>query len=451
MDRRFLARCRACLVLALTITVLLLPAPRSGRAAEDEKPAEKKKEAEQAPEEPRSATMPVLGHNPQAPQVLDLAACRQMALEKQPALAAYRASLAAAEAKAQGLDALCVPGVIAPDLPIRRQQACLAVQIAAAQLGEAEWATIYDVTRCYCGVVYAREQIQLTETALDELEKLRVDVETAKGGRKQILEAHEIRRNTYVPMMRARREEALAGEARALAGLREAIGLGPDCCFDVVGRRLPRPLLTWCLHDMLDLALARRGELVRSTLAAAITDLEVAAQDKAHGSSVRTFASAGDIHAQPVPQEIHDGDYHPGAVPLEMPPYLVGKREYRVEQAHDLAGRAHAVVEKTRGLIVLEVEDLLKHLHGTARQLDELDTALQTASKDRYEKVKKQFLDVNLPVSLADVLDLGVLRTENRSQHNEALYHYLLLLAGLEKATAGGVCPFPTPAAPAHP
>src|SRR5437870_3232533 len=62
--------------------------------------------------------------------VLALADCLRIAIDQQPALAAQRASLAAAIEGHRGLERLFVPSFIARDLPIRRQQACLGVAIA---------------------------------------------------------------------------------------------------------------------------------------------------------------------------------------------------------------------------------------------------------------------------------------------------------------------------------
>src|SRR5438034_7491759 len=51
---------------------------------------------------------------------LTLLDCLQIARERQPAIAAARASLAAHEAAYRGVSALRAPGFIAPDLPIRK-------------------------------------------------------------------------------------------------------------------------------------------------------------------------------------------------------------------------------------------------------------------------------------------------------------------------------------------
>ena len=52
---------------------------------------------------------------------LDLAACRALALEKQPGIAAARSTLAAAITRQQALEKLCVPTFLARDLPTRRK------------------------------------------------------------------------------------------------------------------------------------------------------------------------------------------------------------------------------------------------------------------------------------------------------------------------------------------
>src|SRR2546427_825873 len=84
---------------------------------------------------------------------LTLQDCLRIAAESQPALAAYRASLAAANVQYRGLQSLRVPSFIAHDLPIRRQQACLGVRFNTAGLSQAEWDNIYAVTRTYYGVL----------------------------------------------------------------------------------------------------------------------------------------------------------------------------------------------------------------------------------------------------------------------------------------------------------
>jgi hypothetical protein len=61
----------------------------------------------------------------------------------------YRASLANAQARLQAVENLPVPTVVRPDLPIRRQQASIAVCIAEAQLCQTEWETLSNVTRTF--------------------------------------------------------------------------------------------------------------------------------------------------------------------------------------------------------------------------------------------------------------------------------------------------------------
>jgi hypothetical protein len=90
-----------------------------------------------------------------------LAECLQMAHDRQHRLAAYRASLAAAEDNKAALEALHLPASLARELSVRRKQAGLGVAIAAAGLEQAEHDTTYAVTRTFYTVVYAREQERL--------------------------------------------------------------------------------------------------------------------------------------------------------------------------------------------------------------------------------------------------------------------------------------------------
>src|SRR5208282_5903171 len=82
-----------------------------------------------------------------------------------------RATLASANTQNDALQQIPLRGIIiARDLPIRREQACLGVRIAEASLNQAEWETVYAVTRTYYGVIYARQQLR---TAHDVVESLK--------------------------------------------------------------------------------------------------------------------------------------------------------------------------------------------------------------------------------------------------------------------------------------
>src|SRR5580658_7278174 len=83
------------------------------------------------------AQAPAQGQTPAPAQAansastITLAECLKIAHDQQPALIAHRASLSAAVTQSDGLNRLPGHGlVIARDLPLRRQQACLGVTIA---------------------------------------------------------------------------------------------------------------------------------------------------------------------------------------------------------------------------------------------------------------------------------------------------------------------------------
>jgi outer membrane protein TolC len=445
--RFFAPRCWSCLALGLTTTLVLWLALQRGAASEqapekENKPAENQ-QANGEKEEPRP---PFPGP--------ELAEYRQIALEKQPLLAAYRASLANAQARSQAVDALCVPNLLAPDLPIRREQAALGVEVAAATLHRAEAEIIYDVTRNYLSAVYAASQADLADRILADLEKLKTKKVPLYEAVREAPKEDKEKLDIYAAMVRGRREEALAGVHRALAALREAMGVGCDFPLPITIRLLPESRSAVSCHEAVDLAITRRPELVQTIVTAEIADLEVKTQSVLHGATGRTFAGSSDIHAHPVPPGFHDNEYRPESVGVEMPVTLPGPACYRVEQAQDLSSRAHAVVEKTRGLIRLEVEDLTARLAGTAAKLDHFNQALETARK-RYIDIRDDFtsraqIEAKKFLTLDFVLDANRLGREVRLEYNETLYRYNLLLADLERATAGGICPFSC-AAPLHP
>jgi outer membrane protein TolC len=367
--------------------------------------------------------------------LLTLDACRRIALEKQPSLAAYRASVAAAEARAKGLEDLLIPTVVRRDLPMRRKQSALGVQIAQAQLRQAEAETIYAVTWNYLTVLYGREQQGVADDALRSLSELESNV-------KEINPKHWLLRQTavYKAIANSRKAEAVEGAHRALAALREAMGESPDCCFlpadGALGVGQPAP----CLEQLQELALARRGELLQAVLSVDITALEVQAQGTTHLPTARTFADASDIHAQPVPQGLHDGYYRPGAISLEMPPNLVGPRSARVAQAQDLNARAQAIVAKTQNLLRLEVEDAYRRWSEASQQIPQLDEAAQSA-KTSATDLKADAKNLDAKTSPSEALNAGILYSQVRVQLNQARYQYLAGLAALERVTVGGFCP----------
>jgi outer membrane protein TolC len=377
---------------------------------------------------------------PAAPAlVLNLAECLELAHQRQPRIAAQRASLAAAEDGKRSLDALHVPGPLAPDLPIRRRQAACGVTAAAAALDRAERATVYAVTRTYFTVLYAREQERI---ARGVVERLSATHDAAKQGLEEgvrnVTDADVKRAAVYLRLARAKRVQAAQGVKRALAALKEAVGLGPDACLDIPPGRLPEPDARPCLGELVAAALARRGELIQASVFAQVTCLEVQAQASSSHKRLETFAAGSDIHAQQVPQEVRDNEYRPGATPPEMPTMMAGPRAERVEHAKSLHARAQAVVEVTRNLITLEAEDAYLRWEEAANEVREAREAAQTGEKLAND-LSKDFA-AGLKVRVDEVVNARVLAAQAWAQYNEFLYRQIIALADLERVTAGGFC-----------
>jgi len=326
-------------------------------------------------------TQPAAGSRP----ALSLTECLRIAVDQQPALVAQRASLAAALEGYQGLERLMIPTFIALDLPIRRKQACLGVTIAEAGLAQAEWETVYAVTRTYFGVVYARQQLRVADDLSNSFrfyqERVRDLVEKGESPKEWTTSTVD-KITIYLELANVRKGEALRGIDRANAALREAMGVAPETQVAVAEQTLPQPKVTANREEIVALALRRRGELVQVVTAARVVDLEVQAQGRSlFRPTMPTFASGADIHARPVPQGISNREYRPGATGLEMPPNLSGPRSSRMDHARDLSARAVAVVDKTRNLIALEAEDMFYKWEEATRKLPQSATAEQAGSR----------------------------------------------------------------------
>ncbi len=378
------------------------------------------------------------------PAPLNLTACRQLALEHNPTVAAARATLAAAQARVAAAENLHTVPLVTPDLPIRRKQAAIGVSIAEAGVRRAEADVIYGVTYCYLAYLYATEQLQVAQKAADSLQELRTGVRRGvQAGRTNVSQVDLPRIDAYMGLARTRKKEAEFGRQRALAGLREALGMAPGCPLVLADQEMPRisPVVDRCqVHD---LALANRPELAQATGLAEVTSYEVDAQSRRLLPNSRTFAANSDLHAQAVPGGTAgslEDSYRPSALAPEMPPFLSGKRCDRIEQAEAYSARAAAVADKTRDLIGLDVEQAFLRWQEAAAQLPELDQAAGDARK-AFDALKERFNAETRGATVSEWLSYGTLRTDLLVEANRVRFRLLVSLAHLERATGGAFCP----------
>ena len=422
--------------LAAPVLLSVVPAP----AAEPPPPL--------PPQVPAFASAPSA---PAAPQVFDLAAARQAAVEHRPDVAAARASLAAAQIKADALERMRIQVVVAHDLPVRRKQAALGVTIAQAAVDAAEGEARHAATVTYLSALYAKEQQKTADSIQTRLTDLKTLAQAAidEGKRKDVSREQLDEIDSYLKVVEGRRQEAVQGYERALAALREAVGLGPDCPVTIVGKELPDVHTKADRDQIVQLALARRGEVIEATTAVDIFCLEVDAQGVLLLSPARTFASGADIHSQVLLPSLHDPEYRPGALAPEMPVTLTGNRRERQDQAEAFHARAGAVADKTRNLIGLEAEDSYlrwKQYDDEEPSLDAAATQLEAYSKSMSDKFNPK--EAGYP-TVDDVLNAGLKGVQARLDANQVKFRRLAALANLERVTGGGFdAGLVTPAAP---
>jgi outer membrane protein TolC len=377
---------------------------------------------------------------------LGLQECLDLGMQNQPALAAARASLAAAYSGERGVSGIRFGRLLAPDLPIRRQQACLGITIASAGLEQAEWETRYAVRRTYYSVQYARMQKAVTDSALEKIDQAHAQAKKlVKAGDPEFkvttidIKVLEINKE----FLRTKQAEATVGVDKAIAALREAIGIGPDYPLDVAVEPLPPLVKDLNKEELISVALSRRPELVQAATMNDVVSLEISAQQRIRFSpQAKTFASAADIHAKPIPQGVANGEYRPGAIGPEMPVYLVGRRNDRVARAADFNDRAIAVVDKTQNLIALEAAATYLKWLEAAQNVTNLSKTPEMA-QEVVKDVQNRFNDGK--ASGEEYLRARTLEDQAKALYNDALFQHALALAALERVTAGG---FLIPSAP---
>jgi len=386
------------------------------------------------------AVQPVTAHFAPVASALPstLAECLTVASEQQPRLAAARASVAAAEDGRRALENLGLPASLAAEVPIRRKQAALGVAAAAAALDQAEQETAYAVTRTWFTVLFAQDQQRIAATVVERLTTVQQAAQDAlDAGARDLTAADVLRTSVYLEMAETKLAQASQGVKRALAALAEAVGIDPDVALEAPPGRLPVPeVRPPDRSEVVNAALARRGELAQAGIFVQVACLEVEAQGTCILQRMQTFAAGSDVHSTQVPQGVRNTDYRPGAVPPEMPTLLVGSRPERVKHAQELSARAEAVLDATRKLVALEAADAFLRWEEAEKQSRKARKAAELGEK-LADGLSKD-IRAGLKIRVEDVVTARVLAAEARSHYNEYLYRQIIALADLERVTAGG-------------
>lgn len=387
----------------------------------------------------------IAADQPASGQELTLEKAIELALQKQPNIAAAQASLHAAQIQYQTAHS---PFAIftGPQILYRRQQATHGLAVAQAGLTQAELETIQAVTRNYLSYLYAREQ---TAIADETVRSLGVMAQLAKklvdAGSREVTTSDLERITTYQLIAQTRLARARLGSEQARAALREAIGLSEKeplhiaavslaDYYDSVTKHMRENKQTISCDKAVELALAHRPEATQAHLLAEVIALEIKAQGLTLRSNALTFAARSDIHSKTLPATILDPDYRPGPIAPEMPAVLSGTRRARQSRTEALYLRALSGAEKVEHLIALEVRVLCARLHELDEQVKLLRAAVERSGKLRRDAEKAYAAD---QLSTEKMLAAQLLDAQTRADLNEALYNYCITLAALQRATAG--------------
>jgi outer membrane protein TolC len=305
---------------------------------------------------------------------------------------------------------------------------------------QAEWNTVYSITRNYFSVQYARKQAALTRGLVQKLKDYRdkANLLVNQGDPdSKVTTADVDKLAVNIELYQLKVIEAEQGELRALVALREAMGLEAGCPL-ILEEELPLLQAVPCQSDLLALALSRRGEMIQANNAAQVVWLEVQAQSMIRSIRAMTFAAGSDIHARPVPTGDYTETYRPAALGLEMPPHLIGQAPDRMQRAQEFAVRAGAVVAKTRQLISLELSSAYLRWQEAARKLETLQDTPEKAIK--VLKTTEDRFEIG-GVTGEEMLRTKLLAEQVQAEYNIAAYMHALALVSLERITAGGFVP----------
>jgi outer membrane protein TolC len=329
--------------------------------------------------------------------------------------------------------------LFASDINVRREQSCKGINAAMAELMQAEYDTAYAVTRTYFTAIYARLQYDVATGVVTKFQLDRDDLKRlVDAGQPEYNTSMLDRLDIAIGLAQSKQQEGDEGVRRALAALREAMGMGLECSsFQLADLSLLDTGVKPEKCDIINLALSRRGELMQVLMAADVVRLEVDAQGR-HllRPLVNTFAAGADIHATQVPPGVRNGDYRPGAIGPEMPVLLAGPRSSRVEQAQAYCNRANAVVNKTRELIALEAEEGFYKWDEANRKVNFTRNATEKAKK--YVRQLEEDKAAGAKIKPEEMTTNRILAAQAAAALNEAMFQQVLALANLERITAGG-------------
>jgi outer membrane protein TolC len=374
---------------------------------------------------------------------LNLGECLRIAHEGQQKLKALRASLGSAQAGQRGLEDARLVGQLTAEFKYRRQQSALGVCVAAAELEQAEHDVTQAVVWTYYTTVYAREQAKVASDAVRIIDFYREDVVKIINDKKGTKEFNQITLNELkIRLSEGKRLliKAQAGQQKAEAALREAMGVSSDERFELADDKLPD-------IDKIDLkrdvviahAQTRRGEVIMAGMAAEATQLEAYIQwSTRFRLRVDTFATGADIHSRALPSGMQNGDYRPGAIGPEMPARLVGSRSSRYQRAWELVTRSQAVLEKTRNLVTLEAENSYADYESAVSTVVEAKIEVDSANQN-YMILRPADGQVSKAADLRNVLEAHGTLAKSQGALNEAVYHRITALAAIERITAGGI------------
>lgn len=323
----------------------------------------------------------------------------------------------------------------------RYQQAGLGIQAASADLAKSKQQTVFDVTRAYLGVQFARESIAVVENAIGQFRAIESLIKALLDEGDEHVTVVDLHRAGTIRLL-AESEKVGLQRAADLAheALRQAMGIEYTAEFDIADSRLIAHRRELELPAVLDEAMIRRPELAKARIGVQVAELERKLATANYLPDVALFGRFGTIDDDGGFVNPNDPEEWAVGVTLGVPLYAGGRRSAQKRQAQFGQARARYLRQLARQLITLQVQKTYLEYLEMSERLRLAETAVDQA-EGTIEGLRNQFLgdqidDEAMPDYFEDLIMARVLHTLARMRYYDIVYRYDLSLARIRLVTA---------------
>jgi outer membrane protein TolC len=330
-------------------------------------------------------------------------------------------------------------------LRYHNQQAKLGIDAAGSEVEQARQQTAFEVSKAYLSILLARELVKVAMdsrgefAAVESLARVALD----RGKNDFVTAADVTRAGSLKLLAESQKVEFGYAAERAQAGLRTAMGLEVPAVVAIADSTLPRQFPKLELAPLVDLALARRPEIIRAQLALRKAELDrkrAVAQFHPDVVAYGRFTSIQDDASFPNPTNPNEWA---AGFEARVNLFSGGRRFAEKRKADHEIAEASEAVRLVRQRVTLEVEQAYLQYKETFSRIPLAEEARKEAvtALDVYGKVlqlRTKAEKHELPKDFENLLTTRLLLSQAEVSYLEQVYACNLALAVLRLTTASG-------------